>query len=489
MAEQDYFISGLDPVQNPATDMAKGVMEWELPVGPGGTLKNQKLTYEQLKSLLGGALPPNQAPGLLKAFRLLTRQEIAENGNFGQAFEDLDYSTCCIQTKVLIEFYQPDLTQPRTTNQVLVAIFDAEADDTHRVYVDGSFKPGELVPARFVPIDSPEAQYGYVRRDTDPGSISDWRIGELSIWNLNGTDQFATAKQAGGPFPAFTGAEDDNWQPAAPPPQAYYDATKADLDPATGRLKEGQEPPATGGIEYQPGRGYVRTDGLVFDFQVDKDKRVNPNTGVLEDVPGWVTYNTGAPSNTRLRSNQSLYYACYNALYSAAFLAPWTLGGQSFESDTPPGGSQGCALLASVEGYDTPSPFIYPYGINANVDARVTALEALGGRFCGPWVARTRYKQYDWVVQNSGFYYAKNTFTSGTTFDLAKWTPVLTAVNIDPTGTLAVAVRAGTFTNAEFQGAQPTGSLAGMFFKYGQARYEFMKGDAGTLVWVRSPVG
>jgi len=217
MAGQGYFISDLPRVQTPSVDMAGGLMEWELPIGPGGGLVNVALTYEQLKSLLGGALPPNQAPSLLKAFRLLTRTEIAANGGFGESFEDLDYATCCVQTKVLIEFYQPDPAKPRTTNQVLVAVFDPSATPKGYVYVDGSFKPGELIPAKFVPVDSDEARYGYVRRDTSPASINDWALGELSIWNINGADQFATAKQVGGPFPAFTGVEDDYWKPAAAP--------------------------------------------------------------------------------------------------------------------------------------------------------------------------------------------------------------------------------------------------------------------------------
>jgi hypothetical protein len=198
---------------------------------------------------------------------------------------------------------------------------------------------------------------------------------------------------------------------------------KADLDPDTGRLKEGQQTPATGGIAYESGKGYVRDDGLKFDFQVDKDKRVNPNTGVLEDMPGWNTYNTTAPSNARLRSNLPLLYACYNALYSAKYLAPWTAGAQSIESNSPPGSAEGCAFLVSVEAQDAAKLFIYPYGINADLPARVSALEALGGRLRGPWVAKTAYRQYDMVLQN-GLQYANANHTSGTTFDATRWTSI-----------------------------------------------------------------
>nr|GFC84732.1 hypothetical protein [Tanacetum cinerariifolium] len=117
-----------------------------------------------LAELLGAGTSPNRTRGFAKAFRLLTRQEIADNGNFGEAFEDLDYSTCCLGTRVYIEFYQPDPTKPRTTNQVLVAVYDGSATPKGRVYVDGSFKAGELVPARFVPIDSDEANAQHLRQ-------------------------------------------------------------------------------------------------------------------------------------------------------------------------------------------------------------------------------------------------------------------------------------------------------------------------------------
>lgn len=42
---------------------------------------------------------------------------------------------------------------------------------------------------------------------------------------------------------------------------------------------------------------------------------------------------------------------------------------------------------------------------------------------------------------------------------------------------------------AEFSGALPTGSIPGMKFKYGQAKYECEPGESGNTTWVRSPVG
>jgi hypothetical protein len=53
MAEQGYFISQLPPVANPATDVVGGLIEMELPIGPGGSFVNVKVTYEQLAALLG----------------------------------------------------------------------------------------------------------------------------------------------------------------------------------------------------------------------------------------------------------------------------------------------------------------------------------------------------------------------------------------------------------------------------------------------------
>jgi hypothetical protein len=218
-------------VTTPRTELPGARLEVETLTGPGGTPLGMSLTVEQLAEYFSSSpgTGPNHSNSLHKAYRYLTRAEIAANGGYGEAFEDLDYATCCIQTRVWVEKYQPDPTVPMVINQVLVAVWDSTAYQQPEkwVHVDGSFREGDKTPAKFVPIESVEAKYGYVRRDTDPASITDWQLEELSIWNLNGTDQFATAKQAGGPFPAYTGVADAYWEPAAPPVKAaLYDDTE-----------------------------------------------------------------------------------------------------------------------------------------------------------------------------------------------------------------------------------------------------------------------
>jgi hypothetical protein len=198
---------------------------------PNPELRNGTASLETVAAALASRLPrtnPNHSNSLSKAYRYLTTAEVVANGGGGEAFEQLDYSTCCIATQAIIERYVSAPGRTPVYGQVLVAVFDATAPDEHYVYLDGSFTAGTKVPAKFVPIESVEAKHGYVRRDTDPATIVDWQVGELSIWNLSGTDQFATAKQAGGPFPAFTGAEDAYWEPAAPPIKPTADLLTSD---------------------------------------------------------------------------------------------------------------------------------------------------------------------------------------------------------------------------------------------------------------------
>jgi hypothetical protein len=149
--------------------------------------------------------------------------------------------------------------------------------------------------------------------------------------------------------------------------EAETGALKADLNPLTGRLLEGQEPPAGVGIKYIPRIGYVADTGLDFGLEyfdaAIKNKRVNPNTGVLEDADGWNTYSAGAPSSTLLLAPKlEIYYACYKTLASARFLAPWTTGGATRNSATPPGSEQGCAVVVSILAEDEGKLFIIPYG-------------------------------------------------------------------------------------------------------------------------------
>lgn len=62
------------------------------------------------------------------------------------------------------------------------------------------------------------------------------------------------------------------------------------------------------------------------------------------------------------------------------------------------------------------------------------------------------------------------------------------------TSSIISAVVAGSYptsgsTSGEFQGTPPDGSVRGMKFKKGPWKYEFMPGDAGIDVWVRTPAG
>jgi hypothetical protein len=345
-------------VTTPRTELPGARLEVETLTGPGGTPLGMSATVEQLGEYFNSSagIGPNHSNSLHKAYRYLTRAEIDANGSFGEAFEDLDYATCCIQTRVWVEKYQPDPAVPMVLNQVLVAVWDSTAYQQPEkwVHVDGSFREGDKTPAKFVPIESVEAKYGYVRRDTNPATIVDWQVGELSIWSLNGTDQFATAKQASGPFPAFTGAEDAYWKPAAAPVPPPTFANKADLE--KGRLKEGQEPPAAQGIKYIPGIGYVLNDGLDFELEygVDpdfKNKRVDPKTGKLEDAPGWNTYSAFCRRNTRYRSQFSLYYAYYANSSDSSYLAPWTAsaGATTDESTSPNATSSQIVIVVSIQ--------------------------------------------------------------------------------------------------------------------------------------------
>jgi hypothetical protein len=155
----------------------------------------------------------------LKEVRYFLAADRDADQSGGDCFEELDKTQCCQFTVITVEFYRTDPTDPTEYGKKLVAVYDGSATPQARINRSASFfsEPGSLIPAKFVPIDSPEAQYGYVRRDTQPATIANWRSGELSIWSLNGSDQFATAKQAGGTFPAYTGVENAYWKPAARP--------------------------------------------------------------------------------------------------------------------------------------------------------------------------------------------------------------------------------------------------------------------------------
>lgn len=162
---------------------------------------------------------PNLRPDLLKGVRYYLAADRDADQYGGDCFEELDKTLCCQFTVITVEFYRTDASQPFQYGKRLVAVYDSSVTPAATINRSASFSsaPGSLVPAKFVPIDSAAAAYGYVRRDTAPATITDWHVGELSIWEIAGADQFATLKQAGGPFPAFTGVEDAYYKPAAKP--------------------------------------------------------------------------------------------------------------------------------------------------------------------------------------------------------------------------------------------------------------------------------
>jgi hypothetical protein len=183
------------------------------------THKDYRATADRLPGAGLSKIPgPNNRPDMNKNLRWwLKADRDAANPQGGDCFEELDYSLCCTGTRLLTQQYRTATNQPMQYDKEFVLIYDINAPN--KVHRSGSFfdYPADLVPARFVPIDSPEAQYGYVRRDTNPPSIDDWHVGELSIWDIDGQDGFATSKLPNGPFPAYTGVEDAYWKPAGAP--------------------------------------------------------------------------------------------------------------------------------------------------------------------------------------------------------------------------------------------------------------------------------
>jgi hypothetical protein len=143
---------------------------------------------------------------------------------------------------------------------------------------------------------------------------------------------------------------------------------KADL--VNGRLKEGQEPTAGVGIKWISGIGYTSNTGLDFQLEYSdsaiKDKRVDPKTGILEDAPGWNTYNASVPYNTLLLAPQlELYYACYTTIAPNRYLGPWVAqSGATRRSAAPVGVGTDCVLLVSIPATDVNKLFVMPYGVS-----------------------------------------------------------------------------------------------------------------------------
>lgn len=156
-------------------------------------------------------IPPNEVASLEKSVTFfLEADSLADpygRGWFGQ----LDFSLCCRGTRVFVEFYRENQNEP-FRNQYLVCVFDGSATPfTPVIYRDGFFKPGETVPGKFVKESDPEST---VRRYYP--SLTDIRVGEILLFDLNGITSFAKAKQAG-QLPAPTGYSDAYWEPATRP--------------------------------------------------------------------------------------------------------------------------------------------------------------------------------------------------------------------------------------------------------------------------------
>ena len=203
---------------------------------PDEDKRNPTAGLRAVAAALGAVGPgPNKRPDLLKAVRFYLKADrdadLAAGGIGGGCFEELNDAGMCLATRVYVEKYRTATSQETRNNVTLVAKYDQNG----RLYpfADGEFAAGTRLPAVFVPVD--EAPYGYVRRDTIPASINNWRVGELEVTSINGQDQFCTHYTAGGPFSPYTGVDDGIHRPAArptppvptPPPNKRPDLLKA----------------------------------------------------------------------------------------------------------------------------------------------------------------------------------------------------------------------------------------------------------------------
>jgi hypothetical protein len=128
------------------------------------------------------------------------------------------------------------------------------------------------------------------------------------------------------------------------------------------------------------------------------------------------------------------------------------------------------------------------------VTASNTSALALKYTHKGAWAANTPYNAYDSVINPSGqMVYALATFTSSGSYSAANWQD-FGGTRLDPytvSSTIMTAVTNGsnTWTNGELQATQPAGSESGMEFTDTTKVYRFIRGAAGTLVWVRMAKG
>ena len=153
---------------------------------------------------------PNDRPDLLKAVRFYLAADRDADPYRGNCFEELDHSLSCTHTQVYIEFYRTATTQTVQYGVTLVAIYD----ENSTLFISRIGFDGEVVPARFVPIDAPEARYGYLRRYTP--TITDWRVGEPCVFAVDGADYLATALRGGTLGQPSATVETADWKRLSP---------------------------------------------------------------------------------------------------------------------------------------------------------------------------------------------------------------------------------------------------------------------------------
>lgn len=205
------------------------------------------------------------------------------------------------------------------------------------------------------------------------------------------------------------------------------DPTKADLGP-DGRLKASQAPKAGRGVRFNTALSQFELDNQLDiggPNEFSENTRVNTTTGQYVATPGWRTRECNfITPGVSYHSSIPLFYAFFSNTNSTTVLKKWTDGtGGTLDSTAPAGANQ---LCFSYETQYENAIYLVAFGGDAALAARVSALEALGGRMRGAWAASTAYLKNDMVVQAGGFYYANANFTSAATFDATKWTAIST---------------------------------------------------------------
>ncbi|MBF9140859.1 hypothetical protein [Hymenobacter properus] len=189
-----------------------------LPVGPGGAGSYGALTGLPTDSAPLAALlrrGPNQRPDLWKEVRYMTRAE-ANAGSGGDVFEELDFSTCCIFTTVIVEFYRETPTSNLVYGQKLVAQYDGGPSPAYQVARHGGFATGtgETVPAKWVKVEEVKAALPYV---SVPAGYPFVTTQYVSAYVPDAATEQFFHPRTDGPHPAPTSQEGDpvHWLPVS----------------------------------------------------------------------------------------------------------------------------------------------------------------------------------------------------------------------------------------------------------------------------------